>query len=277
MRLDVAGHSTYAYTGTRTFDARKPSMVFVHGAANDHSVWALQSRYFAHHGFGVLAVDLPGHGRSAGAALRSVEAIAAWLVDLLDAAALERATIVGHSLGALATLEAASRSPDRIERIALLGPAVPMAVSDALLDASGSDPDLAYALIVGWSHSAARLLGGNPVPGMWMPGTALHLMNRAAPDVLHTDLRACADYQRGLDAASAVSSPALLIVGGADLMAPPKSAQALVQALRDKQVVTLPACGHAMMAEQPDAVLDALRAFMREQRDLPAGAQAKSA
>jgi pimeloyl-ACP methyl ester carboxylesterase len=277
MRIDVAGVSTYAYTGTRSFDARKPTMLFVHGAANDHSVWALQSRYFAHHGFGVLAVDLPGHGRSAGTVLQSVEAIAGWLVALLDAASIQRAAIVGHSLGALATLEAAARWPDRVERIALLGPAVPMAVSDALLDAATSDARLAYELIVGWSHSAARLLGGNPFPGMWMPGGALHLMNRSAPGVLHTDLRACADYRRGLDAAATVRCAALLILGSADLMAPPKSAEALVETLRDRQVVTLPACGHAMMAEQPDAVLDALRAFMREPRERPASAQAKSA
>jgi pimeloyl-ACP methyl ester carboxylesterase len=277
MRLDVAGCSTYAYTGTRAFDARKPSLVFVHGAANDHSVWALQSRYFAHHGFGVLAVDLPGHGRSGGRPLRSVEAIAAWLVELLDAVSIGRATIVGHSLGALATLELASRSPDRVERIALLGPAVPMAVSEALLDAARDDPRLAYELIVGWSHSAPRLLGGNPVPGMWMPGTALRLMNRSATGVLETDLRSCAAYQRGLEAATAVQCATLLILGSADLMAPPKSAQALAQTLRDRQVVTLPACGHAMMAEQPDAVLDALRKFLHDRREIAASPHAKSA
>ena len=277
MRLDVAGASTYAYIGTRTFDASRPSLVFVHGAANDHSVWGLQSRYFAHHGFRVLAVDLPGHGRSAGAALAGVEAIAAWLVELLDAAAIERATIVGHSLGALATLEAASRFPERVERVALLGPAVPMAVSDALLDAARSDVALAHELIVGWSHSAPRLLGGNPLPGMWMAGAALQLMNRTAPGVLHADLRACADYQRGLDAAASLRCPALVVLGGADLMAPAKSAQALVQTLPDRHVVTLPACGHAMMAEQPDAVLDALRAFLRDRHEIPASAQAKSA
>lgn len=274
MRLDVGGLATYAYTGTRTFEAQKPVLLFVHGAGNDHSVWALQSRYFAHHGFRVLAVDLPGHGRSEGNALQSVEAIAGWVVALLDAAAIERATLVGHSLGALATLETAARYADRVERVALLGPAVPMAVSDVLLDAAASDPRLAYELIVGWSHSAPRLLGGNPVPGMWMPGAALHLLNRTAPGVLHTDLRACADYQRGLDAAAAVRCAALVVLGSADLMAPVKSAQALVETLDDGQVITLPGCGHAMMAEQPDAVLDALRAFVR---DRPAVAQAKPA
>ena len=129
MQLDVAGHATYAYTGTRALARDRPAIVFVHGAANDHSVWALQSRYFAHHGFDAIAVDLPGHGRSSGTPIDSVEAIADWLAGLLDAVQLERVTLVGHSLGALATLEAAARHATRIERIALLGPAVPMAVS----------------------------------------------------------------------------------------------------------------------------------------------------
>jgi len=262
MQLDVAGCATYAYTGTRALERGRPAIVFVHGAANDHSVWALQSRYFAHHGFDAIAVDLPGHGRSAGTPMNSVEAIADWLARLFDAANLPSVTLVGHSLGALATLEAAARFPARVERIALLGPAVPMAVADALLEAARNDDPLAYELIVGWSHSAARLLGANPVPGMWMAGTALHLMRRSAPGALFADLTACAAYQHGIDAATAVQCPALLVLGAGDLMAPTKGAQALIDALADKRVVTLPACGHAMMAEQPDAVLDALRDFV---------------
>lgn len=262
MRLDVAGHETYAYTGTRPLDRRRPAIVFLHGAANDHSVWALQSRYFAHHGFDTLAVDLPGHGRSAGPVRSSVEAIADWVPRLLDAAHIERVSLVGHSLGALATLQAAARHAERVERIALLGPAVPMAVSEALLEAARANDPLAYELIVGWSHSAARLLGGNPVPGMWMAGTALRLMHRSRAGTLYTDLIACAAYGRGLDAAAAVRCPALLVLGERDLMAPTKAAQELIATLADKRVVTLRGCGHAMMAEQPDAVLDALREFL---------------
>jgi pimeloyl-ACP methyl ester carboxylesterase len=262
MRIEVDGREAYAYTGTRPVDPARPGVVFVHGAANDHSVWALQSRYFAHHGRSVLAPDLPGHGRSAGSPLASVEAIADWLVRMLDAAGVARASFVGHSLGALAVLEAASRWPDRVERIALLGPAVPMAVSDVLLDAAKRNDHVAYELIVGWSHSAGRQIGGNPVPGLWMTGGALRLLERSAPGVLSTDLVACNAYANGLDAASRVRCPTLAIVGARDLMAPPKSAQALIGALHDSRVVTLPDCGHAMMAEQPDAVLDALRTFL---------------
>ncbi len=262
MLLRVAGNEVYAYTGSQRFDAALPTVVFVHGAANDHSVWALQSRYFAHHGRNVFAVDLPGHGRSGGEALASVEAIADWLPALLDAAGASGAVLVGHSLGSLAVLAAAARGPDRVTKIALVGPAVPMPVSDVLLDASRANDHVAYELINGWSYSAGKQLGGNQVPGLWLTGSGMRLLERNRPGVLYTDLAACHAYADGLDAAAAVRCPALLILGARDLMAPPKSAQALAAALPDKRVVTLPDCGHALMAEQPDAVLEALAAFL---------------
>jgi pimeloyl-ACP methyl ester carboxylesterase len=262
MRLDVNGNECYAYTGARPLDAGKPAIVFVHGAAHDHSVWALQSRYFAHHGFNVLAVDLPGHGRSGGVALGTIEAIADWIPDVLDAADLAQAALVGHSLGSLATLACAARHPDRVTKAALLGPASPMLVSDELLAAALADVHLAYELINGWSYSAGKQLGGNAVPGMWMTGNAMRLMERTRPGVLHVDLLACQSYVGGLGAAATVRCPVLAILGARDLMTPVKGAQALLAALADQRMVTLPDTGHAMMAEQPDAVLDALRTFL---------------
>ena len=262
MNLEVAGHSTYAYTGSRALVPAQRSVVFVHGAGNDHSVWALQSRYFAHHGWNVLAVDLPGHGRSGGEALPSVEALGEWIASLLDAARLAAAAVVGHSLGSLAALECAARHPTRVTKMALLGPAVPMSVSDLLLDAAKRDDHIAYEFINGWSFSAGRQLGGNRVPGMWMTGNAMRLLERTRPGILHADLMACHAYAGGLDAAARVACPALALVGARDIMAPPKNAQALAAGLRDVRVVTLAECGHAMMAEQPDAVLDALRSFL---------------
>jgi pimeloyl-ACP methyl ester carboxylesterase len=262
MQLHVEGRAVYAYTGARTLLPSQPTVAFVHGAANDHSVWTLQSRYFAHHGFNVIALDLPGHGRSEGPALASVEAIAQWILRTLDAAQVASATLVGHSLGALACLAATAASPARVAKLALLGPAVPMPVSEALLDAAKAGDHVAYELINGWSHSAARKLGGNRVPGMWMTGAALRLMERTPPGVLHTDLSACNAYAGGLAAAAGVRCPTLVVLGQRDLMAPPKNASAMCEALADCRAVTLAGAGHAMMAEQPDAVLDALRAFV---------------
>ena len=262
MRFEINGTEYYAYTGSRPIDAGKPAIVFVHGAASDHSVWALQSRYFAHHGFNVLAVDLPAHGRSGGAALASVEAIADWIPQVLEAAGIEQAALVGHSLGSLAALACAARHADRITKIALLGPAAPMLVSDELLAAARADDHGACEMINGWSFSAGKQLGGNAIPGMWMTGNALRLMERTRPGILHVDLLACQSYANGLAAAAAVRCPVLALMGERDLMTPPKGAQALLAAFADKRTVTLQRTGHSMMAEQPDAVLDALRAFL---------------
>jgi len=262
MELNVGGSKVYAYTGTRPVDPAKPAVVFVHGAANDHSVWLLQSRYFAHHGKGVLAIDLPGHGRSAGPVPGSVDAIADWLPRVLDAAGLAQAALVGHSLGALAALACAARHPARVAKVALLGPAVPMEVSEALLDAAKANDHVAYELINGWSTSAGKQLGGNTVPGMWLMGSAIRLMERTPPGVLHTDLVACNAWTGGLEAAAAVRCPSLVVIGARDIMAPPRAAKALAETLAGARVVTLPDTGHAMMAEQPDAVLDALRGFL---------------
>jgi len=262
MRIHVGNDEIYAYTGSRLPEPGRPTVVFVHGAANDHSIFALQSRYFAYHGRNVYAVDLPGHGRSGGDALPSVEAIADWIGAFLDVVKAKDAELVGHSLGSLAVLDAAARLPDRISKIALLGSAVPMAVSDALLAAAEANDHIAYELINGWSYSTARQLGGNPFPGVWMTGNAMRLLERTRANVLFTDLAACRDYADGLVAAARARVPTLVLLGARDIMAPPNAAQALIGALADVRVVTLPECGHSMTSEQPDAVLDALRGFL---------------
>jgi pimeloyl-ACP methyl ester carboxylesterase len=262
MRVRVGGLDAYAYTGSRQPDAKAPSVVFVHGAENDHSVFALQSRYFAYHGRNVYAIDLPEHGNSAGDALRSVESLADWLIAFLDSANVANTSLIGHSLGSLIVLETAARRPERVDKIALLASAVPMRVSDDLLASAQSNDHIALEMINNWSFSAPRQLGGNRWPGIWMTGNSMRLMERMKPNVLYADLLACRDYANGLRAAAAVRSPALLLLGARDVMAPAKAAGELAKTLGDVQVVTLAECGHAMMNEEPDAVLDALRRFL---------------
>ena len=264
MQLDLNGHSAYAYTGGKAFDAALPTVVFIHGAQNDHSVWGLQSRWFAHHGYGVLAVDLPGHGRSGGPALASVEAMADWLLALLDAAGVRRALLAGHSMGSLVALEAASRAPGRVRGLAMLGTTWPMKVSDSLLATSRDDEDAAIDMVNIWSHSGIAQKPSSPGPGFSVMGGARRLMQRMSainPDALfHTDFAACNAYANGEAAAGAVRCPAVFIFGARDMMTPPRSTKALTGAIAHGKVVTVDA-GHSLMAEQPDAVLDALIAF----------------
>ena len=269
MELTLHGQSTYIYTGGKPFDPHLPCAVFIHGAQNDHTVWALQSRWFAHHGYGVLAVDLPGHGRSAGKALPSIEALADWIELLLEkvgagmtaADSPSGVSLIGHSMGSLAALSCAARHPTRISRIALVGTAVPMPVSDILLTAAKDNEAKAISMINAWSHSPRATMGGNTQPGMWMLGSARRLMQRQHPGVLYNDLAACNAYANGLADAAAVTCPVLIISGSRDMMASPKALGALTSVVKDCRCITLNGAGHSLMAEQPDGLLDALRDF----------------
>lgn len=263
MRLVVDGRDTFVYTGGRPFDAASPTVAFVHGAQHDHSVWAMQSRYCAHHGWSVLAFDLPGHGRSAGPALASIEALGAWLVAALAAAGAHDAVLVGHSMGSLAALEAAGRAPAALAGVALVGTAFPMKVSSTLLDAARDDEPAAIDMINRWSHARFVHRPGTPGPGFSVHVQNLRLMQRQAAGVLHTDFAACDAWTGGIDRARALRCPALFVLGARDQMTPPRAARALVEATADARVVEIPGCGHAIPTEAPDALRDALLAWLR--------------
>jgi pimeloyl-ACP methyl ester carboxylesterase len=275
MYLTVLGLPTYCYTGGKPFDAAKPTVVFIHGVLNDHSVWILQTRYLAHHGFNVLAVDLPGHGKSAGvnrdvAPCLSVEAAADFILALLDAAGIKTAALVGHSFGSLIALEAAARAPSRITHLAMVGTAFPMPVSAALLETSLKAPLTAIDMVNTFSHSMLAPPPSALGPGTWLYGSSKALMRRvqasnSAFNLFFTGFTACNDYKNGLASVLSASAAMLFIVGKSDQMTPPKAAHALINEAKNSgkqvSVVTLDA-GHSLMTEAPDGVLAALKAFL---------------
>ncbi len=255
--------SAYAYTGGKTFDPTLPAVVFLHGALHDHSVWTLAARWFAHHGHGVLALDLPGHGRSGGPALDSVEAMADWVIAALDASGVEQASLVGHSMGSLIALEVAARAPTRTRHLVMVATAYPMVVSPDLLDAAANDPQGAILNVNTWTHSTQAAKPSYPGPGSWLHGGNVALMRRMqaadpASNLFLNDFRACNAYRGGLEAAAKVAAPTTIVVGRRDQMTMMKDAQAIAEALASTPVAI--DAGHALMTEAPDAVLAALRA-----------------
>jgi pimeloyl-ACP methyl ester carboxylesterase len=262
MQLQIDGKAAFAYTAAHEIDPAKRTVVFVHGAGLDHSWWGLQSRYFGYHGFNVLAVDLPAHGRSEGPALASVGEMADWVSALLKALKIEKAAIVGHSMGSLIALEFASRYPQTTEKIALIGIAYPMKVGDAFLDAARRNDQSAFDMETIWGHAPQVPLAGNPNPGMWMYGDTLARLARLAPGVLHTDLMACNAYAGGMDAAASLKCPAQFILGARDMMTPPRGAEELMKKIENSKSTRVAISGHSLMAEAPDATLDALIGFL---------------
>ncbi len=262
MNFEVGGKRAFAYTAAHELDPAKPTVVFVHGAGLDHSWFGLQSRYFGYHGKNVLALDLPGHGRSAGPPLPTIEAMADWIALVFLQLKIQSAAIVGHSMGSLIALEFAARHPAQAERVAMIGVSYPMKVAEPFLDAAKRNHYDAFDMHTIWGHAAQVPFAGNPNPGMWMYGDTQARLERLAPGVLYSGLKASNDYAGGFEAAAKVKCPVLFILGRRDVMTPPKQTAALSEALKQSKSVTIAPSGHSLMAEAPDATLDALIAFI---------------
>ena len=263
MKFLVQQQPAYAYTSGKPFAASKPSAVFIHGAGSDHSVWTLQARYFAHHGWNVLAVDLPGHGRTFSDAKTSITEYADWIIALLDNGAIDRAAMIGNSMGSLIALACAARYPPRVSQLALLGSSVPMLVSDALMDAAKYRPAEAFDMLNIWGHAPHLKWGRNPTPGTSSMMSFKRLLEQSRPGVLAIDLATCASFLPTDDFFQAIAAPTLVIAGERDLLTPARAAQVLASRLAACRTVLLADTGHGMMQETPGKVLDALRGFLK--------------
>ena len=258
MELTVDGRAVFAFTNGRDFAPDKPTIVFVHGAGMNHSVWTLQARYFAHHGANAVAIDLPGHGQSEGPPKPSIEAMGDWVAAVVDRLAKGPAVLVGHSMGALVCLQAAGAHPGNVKQLALLGVSPSMPVHPALLEAASAGLPLAPELVSSWGHGPAGHIGGNRAPGGWLMGHALKLLDKAPEGVLHNDLAACNAYENGMAAAEKIECPTLVISGLLDRMTPAHEGEKLAGAIRETKVIEIEGSGHLMLVEKPDATLDAL-------------------
>jgi pimeloyl-ACP methyl ester carboxylesterase len=259
MKLAVDGHAAFATTGGVAFDRARPAVVFLHGAGFDRTVWRLQTRWFAHHGRAVLAVDFPAHGWSEGRPLDSIAAMADWTVALLDAAGVASAALVGHSMGGLVAVEAAARFPDRVRALGLCGVAAEMPVHPEMLDSAKANTAKVRELMTFWGMGHALHKGGTVSPGLWLRCESLAVLARNRPDVIHADLAACHGYKDAVARAAAVRCPTVLVLGDGDLMTPAAKARPLAAAIAGSRTVVIPGSGHLMIVERPDQTLEALK------------------
>jgi len=259
MELEVDGRAVFATTGGMPFDPAKPAILFLHGAGFDRTAWRLQTRWFAHHGRSVLAVDFPAHGRSEGPALRSIAAMADWTAALIAATGVGKAALVGHSMGALVALDCAARHGAKVRALGLCGVAAEMPVHPEMLESAKANTLKVQELMTFWGMGDALHKGGMVSPGLWLRRESLAVLAGNRPDVIHADLAACNAYKDALARAAAVKCPAVLVLGDGDLMTPAAKAKPLAAAIAGSKTVVVPNCGHFMMVERPDETLDALK------------------
>ena len=260
MQLSVNGIDTFVATGGREFDSSLPTVVLLHGAGFDHTTWALHSRWFAHHGHGVLAPDLPGHGRSAGAPLSTIADMADWTAALLDAAGARKGK-AGRSFHGIADCAGDRRAASgKSLGLGLIGTAATMTVGPDLLKAAEANDRAAIDMVSIWGLGFQAELGGSLAPGLWMHSGAQRVLEQCRPGVLFNDLVRLQrlSERAGRRRADRGSRPRS-ILGERDMMTPARAGKALAAALPNSRTVVLRGAGHMMMAERPDELLAALQ------------------
>ena len=262
MYISVRNQRTYYSNGTGSIEPDQPSVVFLHGGGMDHTVWVLPARYFARHGYNVYAFDFPGHGRSEGMLCKSIDEFSDWLAEAIEALDIQKPAVVGHSMGSLVALNFAARYPDKLRSLALLGTATLMPVADQLLAAAKDNHHDAIDMANTWSHSSFGQMGGNESPGMVMTMAGQRLLERAGKDAFFTDLNACNTFTNGAELATKIAVKSLVIIGNQDRMTAVTGALKVAQLIPDSRTVRLDPCGHSMLSEQPNAVLDALASIV---------------
>jgi pimeloyl-ACP methyl ester carboxylesterase len=262
MELLINGGKVHAGTGGRRFDAAKPVVIFIHGAGLDGTCWQMQSRWFAWHGWSVLALDLPAHGRSKGPPLESIAAMSDWITAVMASAGVTKAALGGHSMGAVIALATAARFPDHVTALGLLGISAAMPVHPDLLGAARERPEQAYDMMTSWCFANAAKIGGGTAPGLWMTGGARALLGQGREGALAADLEACSAWTDGPDQAARIAVPTTFILGEQDVMTPARKGKELAAQVKGAKANVIAGSGHMMMIEAPDATLDLLIAHL---------------
>ena len=258
MEINFRGEPVRIATGGRPHDPNLPGIILVHGSGMDRTTFQMQSRWFAHHGYRVAAIDLPGHGLSGGEPIENIPEMGEWLAGLIHELDMAPAHIVGFSLGTFVALEAAAQDPACAASLVLIGTAAAMPVHPELLTASAEDIPRASRLMTSWALGSRAHRGGHRSPGTWLVGSSSALIDRSPEGTLAADMAACAAYEGAVDAAASLTIPVTFVLGTEDKMTPMKAAVSLIDAVETKTVVRMDGIGHMMPIEDPVGARDAI-------------------
>lgn len=249
------------------------TIVFVHGLGTDQTAWADVAAAFKDD-FRIVLFDNAGAGRSIPEAFvqhryLNLRTYAKDLIEICEALAVRDAIVVGHSAGAMIGVLAAIEAPLHFSKLVLIG-ASPRYLNDAESGYRGgfSDTDLkeiyrAVALnFPEWADRYAPMAMGNP----GRPSLARHFAEglKAIPH-RHALTVLCSIFQSDHRAdLPKLAKPTLLLQTQADLAVPMEVAEYLHREIRGSRLAVVEATGHFPHLSAPDAVITAMRDFVRE-------------
>jgi pimeloyl-ACP methyl ester carboxylesterase len=260
--VKVDGKRVYYHTGGTEWRPGQPTVVFLHGAGFSHVTWHWQARSLAHKGYSVAAPDLPGHGGSEDLpGIASVEDYAGWCARFLDALGIPAAHFVGHSMGGAIAVTLASRNPERVRSLTLIGTGLELKANAAFLKDCLENHPRAVDFITSYGFGLPAHLGSSASPGAWLLTAGHHTLAGSGPAVMHRDFAACNRWD-GAATAPKVRCPALVLSGALDRLTPAKTGRALADAIPGARYEALPAIGHMLPNEAPRAIIKKLVEFL---------------
>lgn len=244
-------------------NSKYPTLLLLHGAGMNATVWQMQTRYLSNKGINTLSIDLPGHGASSGKGLDSIKKMGSWIIQLMDELNINSSIIAGHSMGSLIAIETAKQGKNKIKGLVLLGSSSSMPVHPDLIKAAKNDLPIAAEMITDWSFSKKNHIGGHPLPGYWMIDSSLQLIMESTTGILAKDLIACNEYKNILEIGKKLKQKVFFISGREDKMTPAIKAKELSSSIQNSSITILNECGHMMMIEKPQEVTKLIYNFIK--------------
>jgi pimeloyl-ACP methyl ester carboxylesterase len=254
--FDIGSIKIACWINRNDWDVHKYPLLFIHGSGGNHTIWSHQYGKFHKH-YNIVAVDLPGHGQSAGQGENDIAAYSEWIKTLLQGLHLDKTVLVGHSLGAAIALRCAISYPEQLAGIVCLGGGLQMPVNTFILDYLQTNPPQI-------APEVAELICKYSVA---KENRALlaDILNKsvslAKADIMYGDLLACnrMDLTGQTDV---IKIPALIMCGAEDKMTPPDLSRQLAASISGSVLEIITGAGHMAMIEKPAEVNNSLREFV---------------
>lgn len=234
-------------------EGQRPPVVLLHGAGGTHLFWPSELRRLP--GYRVYALDLPGHGKSGGRGLQSIEAYTQAVYEWMMATGLHSMVVVGHSMGAAVVLSLALDHPEIVLGLGLVGAAGRLRVAADLLQNASNQTTLQNAINLILERSFSQ-----SAPPAFVAQAGRRLVETRM-SVLYGDFLACDDFNVS-DRLGEVRAPSLVVVGEEDQMTPLRQARQLAENLPGATLAVIPGAGHMVQLEKPREIAAVVSGFL---------------
>ncbi len=258
MFIELQNHKVFSSDVGQSFDKNKHTIVLLHGSGQSHVVWSLIDQYLVDEGYNIFTFDLPGHGNSEGASLKSIEDMAEWLEKVILKIGIESLSILGHSQGCLIALEYAFKFPKKIKNLIFVAGSYEIPVNKSLISLAQSGDMESLNLMMKWGYGYSKqFIGGNPLQKILNS-------SREVREILAVDLIACNNYKNGINAIKKIKCPTFFIFGELDKMINLDKGKEFSGLIPGSKTHIIKDCGHMIILENPFEMREKIAEFLKK-------------